>query len=124
MNIKDYIKKIILQEAYKWKPSAAQRKAFAQKMQDPVERDAYEKRKKEREEKRRSSSKFNYSSAGGNYIPTEEQYRFVMKNMDLFKTPEEENAANMITYGYTTGTKVHHDHIHIVNEKRRENPNL
>jgi len=124
MNIKQYIKLIILQEAYKWKPSATQRKAFAQKMQDPIEKDAYEQRKKEREEKKRSSSKFNYSTAGGNYIPTKTQYDFVIKNFNLFKTKEEQDAANMVVYGFTTNEKIHHDSIHIVNDKRRENPNL
>jgi len=124
MNIKEYIKHIILKEAYKWKPSAAQRKAFATKMQDPIEKDAYEKRKKEKEEKRRSKSKFDYSSAGGNYIPTKTQYDFVIKNFNLFKTLEEQDAANMVRYGFTTKEKIHHDYIHIVNEKRRENPNL
>jgi hypothetical protein len=123
-NIKKLIKnkienKISNNEGYKWKPSAAQRKAFAEKMKNPIERHEYEKKKELNAEKRRSTSKFDYSSAGGNYIPTKAQYDFAMKNMEIFKSEDEKFAANQVIYGYTTNEKIHHDNIHIVNEKMR-----
>lgn len=106
-------------EAYKWKPSASQRRAFAQKMQDPEEKAAYEKRKEDKVVKKRAGSEFDYYSAGGNYVPTQSQYNFVMNHMDLFSTNKEQDAANQIMYGYTNKEKVHHDFIHVVNEKIR-----
>ena len=46
---------------YKWKPSKAQGREFAIRMANDEEyRNAYYKRKEEREAKRRESSKFDY----------------------------------------------------------------
>lgn len=104
---------------YKWKPSKSQRREFAIKMQDPDEKAAYEAKKEEKAQKRRATSSFDYNKAGGNYVPTEEQFNFCLSNMHLFITPEEINAANWVMSGYTCNEKVHHDYIHIVNEKRR-----
>ena len=122
---KDIIKTELLKftkqinEGYKWKPSASQRKAFAQRMSDPEERIAYEKRKEEKLIKKRSGSRFDYNTAGGKYIPTKNQYEFVLDHPNLFKTTEEQEAVNEIIYGYINNEKVHHDYIHIVNEKFR-----
>lgn len=105
--------------AYKWKPNASQRKAFAEKMQDPEEARAYEARKEEKAAKRRAGSKFNYQTAGGNYVPTKAQHDFAMENSHLAVTMEEQTAFNDVIYGYSCQEKVHHDYIHIVNEKIR-----
>lgn len=102
----------------KWKPSASQRRAFAERMKDPEEKKLYEQRKIAHSEKRRSKSKFDYNSAGGNYVPTKEQRDFCMNNMHLFSVGEQE-AANMVIFGYDNQEKVDHDMIHVVNEKRR-----
>jgi hypothetical protein len=88
-------------------------------MQDPAERAAYEQRKLERANKRRATSKFDYNSAGGMYVPTRVQYDFCMSHLDLFDTPQEMNAANSVISGFACAMKVHHDDIHIVNEKIR-----
>ncbi len=106
---------------YKWKPSAAQKRAFSEKMQDPAEQLAYESRKVERGNKRRSGSKFDYDTAGGSYIPTYDQYSFCMRNWPVDTTSDQNEARNMVIYGYNNKEKVHHDHIHIVNELRRAN---
>lgn len=110
--------------SYKWKPSASQRREFAERMQDPREQAAYEQRKKNKADKRRSGSKFDYHSAGGNYVPTREQYNFCSRNIHLFGSQEQLNAANMVMFGYLCNDAVDHDNIHIVNEIRRANPNL
>ena len=122
--LKSHIKNIIEEhynknEAYKWKPSASQRKEFAERMKNPDEKLKYEKDKEEKANKRREKSKFDYNTAGGEYIPTKIQYDFVMKNSNLFNTSEEKDAMNKVIYGYTTKEKVHHDNIHIVNDKIR-----
>lgn len=104
---------------YKWRPSKSQRKEFAIRMQNPDEKAAYEQRKEERAQRRRSTSSFDYNTAGGNYVPTQSQYDFVMNHMYLFNTSEEQDAVNQIIYGYTCKEKVFHDYIHIINEKRR-----
>jgi hypothetical protein len=109
---------------YKWKPSKTQRRAFAEKMSDPAEQAAYNARKEEKAKKRRAGSKFDYGSAGGNYVPTLAQYNFCFYNMSSFVTKEEQEAANQVMYGYTTKEKVHHDYIHIVNEKIRDNARI
>jgi hypothetical protein len=89
-------------------------------MEDPEEQSAYYKRKEEKLVKKRATSKFDYNTAGGSYVPTKEQYDFVIKNMDLFTTSEEKEAVNMVLSGYSLNEKIHHDYIHIVNEKRRK----
>ena len=109
---------------YKWRPSKSQRRAFAIKMQDPEEKAAYENRKEQKAQKRRETSSFDYNKAGGSYIPTKEQADFALNNMDLFITPEEIDAANFVISGYACNEKVHHDFIHIVNEKRRKFTNV
>lgn len=105
--------------AYKWKPSASARRAFAEKMQNPAEKAEYEARKEARATKRRSTSNFDYATAGGSYIPTKEQHDFCMFNRPADLTPEQETACNNVIYGYGCQEKVHHDFIHIVNELRR-----
>ena len=109
---------------YKWKPNATQRKAFAERMKDPEEQAAYNARILAREDKNRSGSKFDYETAGGKYIPTRVQYDFALFNHDLFKTFDEQVAANQVISGYTNNEKVHHDDIHIVNEMMRSHPGL
>ncbi len=104
---------------YKWKPSKSQRREFAIRMQDPQEKAAYEARKEEKAQKRRAGSSFDYNKAGGFYVPTREQHDFCFDNMHLFNSPEEIDAANFVMSGYICNEKVHHDYIHIVNEKRR-----
>jgi hypothetical protein len=104
---------------YKWKPSAAQRKAFALKMQDPEAKAEYEDKKLHKAQARRATSKFDYEIAGGKYIPTKQQYDFVSANYNKFVTPEEKLAADVVVSGYTCNQKVHHDYIHIVNDKLR-----
>lgn len=103
----------------KWRPSASQRREFAQNMQDPQYAAAYYERKEARSTKRRANSKFDYESAGGMYIPTRVQYDFSVSHIDMFNTPEERKAANMVLFGFNCQEKVHHDAIHIVNEKIR-----
>jgi hypothetical protein len=106
---------------YKWRPNASQKRAFAEKMQNPDEAKAYGERKAAKEAERRSGSAFDYNTAGGYYVPTQAQFDFCLANMDLFVTPEEISAANQIMSGYSANEKVHHDLIHIVNEKIRAN---
>jgi hypothetical protein len=103
----------------KWRPSASQRREFAQNMKDPGFAAAYYERKEARVAKRRATSKFNYDSAGGMYAPTQAQYDFCMSHMDVFDTSEERTAADMVLFGFTCQEKIHHDFRHIVNEKIR-----
>jgi len=98
-----------------WKPSASQRREFANNMQDPEYREAYETRKTANVEKRRQSSKYDYASAGGQYMPTEIQYNAAMELM-ASGTMQQQDAARMVIYGFTCSEKVDHDHIHIINE--------
>lgn len=106
--------------AYKWKPSKTARREFAERMQNDKEfADNYYARKEKKLKKNRATSKFNYNTAGGNYIPTKSQYEFCMNNTNLFKTSEEKKAINIVIFGYTNHEKVHHDFIHVINEKIR-----
>jgi len=102
---------------YKWKPNASQRKEFAAKMKNPDERAAYEQRKSDKADKRRATSKFNYDSAGGMYIPTQYQYGSALLFLQTKElTYEQLDACNIVLSGYLCQDKVHHDAIHIVNE--------
>jgi len=121
-NIKDF-DTFINEGRYKWKPNKAQKAAFKERMADPEQEAEYHLNKQKRAEtkaaKNRKGSAFDYHSAGGEYIPSKEQYDFTMTyNGEL--TDEQQNAFNMIQFGYTTKSKVHHDSIHIVNELRRK----
>jgi hypothetical protein len=89
-------------------------------MKDPAEQAAYQERKTEKANKRMATSSFGYESAGGMYVPTREQHDFAVFNRPSGLTSDEETAFNMVAYGYSCGEKVHHDHIHIVNEYRRK----
>ena len=110
--------------SYRWRPSKTARRDFAKKMQNDSEFAAeYEARKEAREQKRRSTSSFDYRIAGGSYVPTKEQHDFCFENMEMFKTQEQMNAANMIIFGYSCQEKVNHDSIHIINELRRKSFN-
>ena len=106
--------------AYRWKPSKSQKKAFAERMSDPGEQAAYYQRKEDKAAKRRSTSSFDYDSAGGEYVPTRAQYQFTT-TYDGDCTMEQREAFNMIQYGFTCNEKVHHDFIHVVNELIRHN---
>lgn len=95
----------------KWRPNASQRKAFAEKMQDPTERAAYLERK---------AFKNSYEGfKDRSFIPTKEQYEFAMFNRPADITAEQQDACNQITYGFSCQEKIHHDYIHIVNEMHR-----
>lgn len=104
----------------KWKPSKSAKREFAIKMQNDLEFAIdYNNRKQIKNDKRKASSQFDYESAGGNYIPTKYQSDFCFNNPELFITLHEQEAKNNILYGYSCQEKVHHDYIHIVNEKIR-----
>lgn len=93
----------------KWSPSKSAKRAFAIRMQDPNEQAAYQERKEVKKAKRRSGSAYDYSSAGGNYVPTKAQCDAAMIMPDC-------EAARHVIQGYTCQEKIHHDHIHVVNE--------
>lgn len=104
--------------AYKWKPNKTQRREFAEKMKDQNEQAAYYQRKDDKAEKKRAGSQFDYNSAGGEYIPTEAQYKFTMSYQGQL-TMEQNQAFHIIQYGHSCKEKVHHDFIHVVNEMIR-----
>lgn len=111
--------------SYKWKPSRSQRAAFAAKMQNPDEKAAYEARKQAKADKLTAGSKFDYASAGGEYVPTLHQYEQAVKFMGSSQlTPEQFDACTMVMSGYSSNERIHHDYIHIVNELIRANNSL
>jgi len=106
--------------AYKWKPSAAQRRAFAQRMQDPAEAAAYAQRKQDKADKRRVGSRFDYASAGGEYVPTQAQHATAWQIMaDHNATRKQKDAAGLVMSAYACNERTHHDNIHIVNDYYR-----
>ena len=111
--------------AYKFRPSAAQRKEFAIRMAtDAAYAQAYNERKAAKADKRRASSKFDYATAGGNYVPTQRQNDAAALLIDdATCTPEQRSACLKVINGYNFKSAVHHDSIHIVNEFIRNNPN-
>jgi len=74
--------------------------------------------------KSRTTSRFNYSTAGGEFLPTQTQ-RNVACSMFLSGiklTTEQKEAAQIVISGHESNKKVHHDYIHIVNEFLRTHP--
>tara|TARA_R110000850_G_scaffold63264_2_gene143131 strand:+ start:272 stop:643 length:372 start_codon:yes stop_codon:yes gene_type:complete len=113
--------KSINEGRYKWTPSRSQRIEFAQKMNnEPEFATDYYKGKEVRAQKRREDSRFDYSTAGGEYVPTKYQYDFTM-SYDGDLTSDQENAFNMVRQGFIYNDKIYHDYIHIVNKLIREN---
>lgn len=109
----------------KWRPSATARRAFAENMKNEDFANDYHKRREVKAEKRRSVSKFDYTSAGGNYVPTkvqaDEAFKFLTSNFSfLMMTPEEHEACNAVFSSYGLNEKCDHDSIHIVNELIRK----
>ena len=105
-----------------WRPSATQRKQFAENMKNPAFAEAYYARKEARGKKRRATSKYDYNTAGGEYIATQRQYNAAIDiQHDSNLTSEQRDAANMVVYSYTCRAKIHHDYIHVVNEIIRSN---
>lgn len=102
---------------YKWKPSASQRRAFAEKMKDPDEQAAYELRKRQRREKDFESS---FTKGIRSYVPTKEQHDFATFNRPDDMTPEQEDACNQVASAFDCMDKIDHTYIHIVNEMRRK----
>lgn len=102
------------------------RKSFYKSTLTPEQRaakaDAAWEKKIAKMEANRAKSAFNYSTAGGYYIPTEEQYKAasaMLWNGVCEGDAAKATSAEMVQIAYVTKTKVHHDHIHIVNEYRR-----
>lgn len=106
---------------YKWKPSKTARQEFAKKINTDIDfANVYNERRLAKSNKRRSASNFDYESAGGEYVPTKEQYDFCFYHLDLFIIIEERTACNAVIFGYSCNEKIDHDFIHIINEKRRK----
>jgi hypothetical protein len=97
--------------SYRWKPSASQRKEFAERMKNPEEKVAYEKRKAEK--------KLYDNWKEKDFVPTKEQYDFCTSHFELFTTNEQQNALNMVMSAYSLNEKTNHCYIHIINELRR-----
>ena len=109
----------------KWRPSKAQAREFAQRMANDQEfADAYNERKRKREEKRREGSKYDYGSAGGEYVPTQVQNNASMKFLHGGcpdgLLPHQRVGCEMVISAYALNEKTHHDNIHVVNELIRK----
>lgn len=107
--------------SYKWKPNKKQKAEFKAKMADPEFSAVYYQRQADKAAKKRATSTFDYTTAGGMYMATKVQHDFCLQNSELFQTIEEQSARNQVIYSYTCSEKIHHDNIHIVNEKIRFN---
>jgi hypothetical protein len=101
----------------KWKPTKAQRREFAERMAtDTAYSELYYQRKKKVAERKRLASKFDYQTAGGDYVPTKAQFEAAFDLLNLNPTAEQKEACDMVLYGYSCKEKVHHDFIHLVND--------
>lgn len=110
--------KDLLKESYKWKPSKSAAREFAQRMSsDENYRKEYEAKKEAKAEKRREGSQFDYSTAGGFYVPTQNQSDMALKALTTMTlTPEQKDACNAVMSGFSMNEKVSHDNIHVVDE--------
>lgn len=79
------------------------------------------------DEAKRAKSAFNYATAGGHYVPTERQFKattIMLWDQACIEDPLVFMSAQTVNLGFLTSIKVHHDHIHRVNEFIRNNPSL
>ncbi|MHC1707489.1 MAG: hypothetical protein AB9842_08205 [Bacteroidales bacterium] len=107
-----------------WKPSKTDRKEFAEKMQDAEFAKAYNERKEKRANNRRKTSSFDYFTAGGFYTPTKAQHDAAFKMASETTDATLKVICSEVMSGYSSNVKVHHDHIHIINEYIRNNQTL
>ena len=105
-----------------WRPSKTQAREFADKMANDADfKKNYEDKKNAKETKRRATSKFDYATAGGQYVPTIAQYNKaneLLANVNLIDSIA--TACREVVFGYTCKTKIDHDKIHIINEIIRQ----
>jgi hypothetical protein len=96
---------------YKWKPSKKAKKEFAIKMQtDPEFARQYKERKDEKAIKRRATSKFDYPTAGGEYIPSTGTYEEAKRICWVHGMPNDVIVAcNAVIWAYENKEKTHHD---------------
>lgn len=73
------------------------------------------------DEAKRAKSAFKYPTAGGHYIPTERQLKAARF---MVRSDVDNMSADIVIFGAEFKQKVHHDHIHRVNEFIRNNPSL
>lgn len=98
----------------KWKPSASQRRAFAERMKDPDEQAAYNDRKSAKKEKFYDS--LDAPGSGCNYVATQSQHDFCVFNRPPNLTPDQDDACNQVAFSFSCNEKIDHYYIHIVNE--------
>ena len=105
-----------------WKPSKSQAREFAEKMTNDADfKKNYEDKKNAKETKRRATSKFDYATAGGMYVPTIAQYNKaneLLANVNLIDSIA--TACREVVFGFTCKAKINHDNIHIINEIIRQ----
>lgn len=104
--------------AYRWRPSASQRRAFAERMQDPQEQKAYDERKQEKKETFVKS--FGQTGTGSSYVPTQAQHDYAVFDRSMNETSEHDNACNMVAHAFACNQRCDHHYIHVVNELRRK----
>lgn len=102
---------------YKWKPSASQRREFAEKMNSDPE---YAREYLNRKHAKTTYSDDPRSFKHREFVPTQMQYNEAARFLGTKElTEEQKTACNQVMYGYSCQEKVHHDHIHIVNSMTR-----
>lgn len=103
--------------AYKWRPSASQRRAFAEKMQNDEDfKSSYLQRKAEKREQFYNSLEKKNTKCF--YYVTKEQYNFAMYEASP-ENEEQKQACDMVVSSFAINEKCDHFFIHIVNEMRR-----
>lgn len=102
---------------YRYKPSASQRKEFAERMKDPEEQKVYEDRKRAKSTYSDNPLSFKHKS----FVPTQMQNDHSWKMLSIEGLKEEQyEAARQVLSAFSCQDKVHHDYIHIVNAHQRE----
>lgn len=101
------------------------RKSTYKSTLSPAEREARAEarfqKKVAQDEAKRSKSAFNYPTAGGHYVPTERQ---LTAAKFMLRSDVDTMSADIVIFGAEFKQRVHHDHIHRVNEFIRNNPSL
>lgn len=101
--------------SYKWRPSASQRRAFAEKMNNDEDfASSYNERKKAKKEKFYES--IDKRGTGSAFVPTKAQHDYCIFNRSKNTTPEHDEACNMVASKFACNEKCDHYYIHIVNE--------
>ncbi len=65
---------------------------------------------------RKAKKEQRLNNPGNDFIPTKEQYDFCMEHSDLFTAKFQQEAMNLVIFGYSNSEKIPYDDIQVIKD--------